>query len=133
EVGSIDPTVIESIDNTATVTYRNEDDSADETEIAEHSMQTDCVQVVAEDIDLQASVLEVCEGEEVTLTATATGIAGADFLWFTNPSMTGTPVATGVEVTVTPESPETTYYVMLVADGYCFQTPPAEITITVNP
>jgi|GEM_PF-1164493 len=133
EVGPIDPTVVESIDNTATINYRNEDDTADETETAEHSMQTDCIQVEADDIELQASALEVCEGTEVTLNATATGITGADFLWFTNPGMTGTPVATGAEVTVTPGSPETTYYVMVVADGYCFQTPPAEITITANP
>src|SRR5690606_33890697 len=49
----------------------------------------------------------------------------------TNPSLTGTPLV-GASVTVSPVT-TTTYYVTVSADGYCFETPPATVTITVNP
>ncbi|WP_026956701.1 DUF7507 domain-containing protein, partial [Algoriphagus vanfongensis] len=101
--------------------------------LAQHSMPTDCVAVDADDISLNSSVSEVCVGGEVTLTAALNGISIPDpvFKWYTNPALSGTPFE-GDTYVVNPTA-TTTYYVIVEADGYCFNEPPAAIEIVVNP
>src|SRR5699024_436413 len=134
EVDPIDPSSVESIDNTAEITFRNEDDSGDVTETAEHTMPTDCTPVDANNITLSADFAEVCAGEEVTLTAELDGISITDpiFLWYDNAALNGNPIVIGDNATFTPEE-TTTYYVIVEAEGYCFNTPAASIEVTVEP
>ncbi|WP_211657650.1 Ig-like domain-containing protein [Parapedobacter composti] len=129
-VGAIDAS-IPTIDNTATVTYRNADDTDDVTETADFNMPTSCDEVVASDITLSVDQ-SICVGETVTLTAAVpAGIDASMVKWYTNPGRTGTPL-TGLSVEVTPTA-TATYYVVVEGVGYCFNGAPAEVTVTVNP
>ncbi|MDR7132628.1 adhesin/invasin, partial [Algoriphagus sp. 4150] len=117
--------------NTAEAFYTDEaGDSASET--AQHSMLTDCTALDAGNIELSADQDAICEGESATLTASLTGVSIADpiFRWYTNEDLTGS-FEEGSEITVSPTA-TTTYYVTVSAEGYCFSTPAATTSITVN-
>src|SRR5690606_11894051 len=134
EVDAIDPDVVTSIDNIAEVSFRNADDSGDVTETAEHNMPTECIPVDADNIIPSADITEICVGGEVTLSAVLDGITSVTdpvFMWYDNAALSGTALV-GENVVVTPEE-TTTYYVVVEADGHCFNTPAASIEITVNP
>ncbi len=127
-----DLTVGEDIVNTAEAAFTDAD--GDPTaEQAEHRMPTDCTTIDADNIDLEASADEICEGETVTLSATLVDvdITDPEFRWYTNPALTGS-YQTGSSIDVSPDE-TTTYYVTIVADAYCFNTPAAAIEIVVNP
>ena len=135
-VDAIDPTVVTTIDNSVTATYRNEDDTADKSETATHSMPTDCSPIDASNVSLSGADDPICAGGEITLTASFSGLTGADpsgasVKWYDNEDLTGAPL-TGLSITVNPIA-NTTYYVIVEGDGYCFNNPPAQITVTVSP
>ncbi|MCE7053263.1 hypothetical protein LZF95_01155, partial [Algoriphagus sp. AGSA1] len=117
--------------NNAEAFYTDEaGDSASET--AQHTMLTDCTALDAGNIELSADQDAICEGESATLTASLTGVSIADpiFRWYTNEDLSGS-FEEGSEITVSPTA-TTTYYVTVSADGYCFSTPAATTSITVN-
>src|SRR5699024_4700950 len=129
---NLDITVIDKIENTAEVTFSNEDNSGDYTETANFDMPTDCNPLVAGDIDLIATATEICEGEEVILTASSsqTGLSNVVYKWYKNADLSDVPFVGDpltIELTET-----TTFYITIEADGYCFDTPPAEIEIEVE-
>ncbi len=70
----------------------------------------------------------LCTESSVTLTATSDQ-AGTIFTWFDNPGLSGTPVGTGPEITVTPQG-TVTYYV-LANNDFCRDT--ASVTINAFP
>ncbi|WP_439489905.1 DUF7507 domain-containing protein, partial [Algoriphagus sp.] len=117
--------------NIAEAFYTDEGgDSASET--AQHTMLTDCTALDAGNIELAADQDAICEGESATLTASLVGVSVPDpiFRWYTNEDLTGS-FFEGSEYVVTPTE-STTYYVTVSADGYCFSTPAASTSITVN-
>ncbi|MGK9120060.1 Ig-like domain-containing protein [Olivibacter jilunii] len=133
-VNTIDPTVVTSIDNSVTATYRNEDNTADKSETATHSMPTDCTPIDASNITLAGAENPICAGEEITLTAAFSGLttppSAGSVKWYTTADLSGTPL-TGLSITVNPEV-NTTYYVVVEGDGFCFNNPPAQISVTVS-
>ncbi|WP_192349229.1 gliding motility-associated C-terminal domain-containing protein [Algoriphagus sp. Y33] len=117
--------------NNAEAFYTDEaGDSASET--AQHTMLTDCTVLDAGNIELDADQDAICEGESAVLTASLTGVSIADpiFRWYTNEDLTGS-FEEGSEITVSPTA-TTIYYVTVSAEGYCFSTPAATTSITVN-
>src|SRR5690606_21350463 len=98
-----DLTVGDDIVNTAEAAFTDANGDPD-TELAEHRMPTDCTTIDAGNIDLVASVDEICEGETVTLAATVVGVTITDpeFRWYTNPGLTGSYV-TGNSIDVSPD------------------------------
>ncbi|MFC6099736.1 Ig-like domain-containing protein, partial [Olivibacter domesticus] len=136
EVNTIDPAVVTAIDNSVTAIYRNEDDTADKSETATHSMPTDCTPINATNITLSGGADPICAGAEVTLTATFSGLTttpptGNAVKWYDNEALTGTPL-TGLSITINP-TVTTTYYVVVEGEGYCFNNPPAQTSVTVSP
>src|SRR5690606_26164925 len=134
-VDPIDPASVESIDNEVT---------ASNAEIvpvtANHSMPTACDPVVAADLTLTSSSPTLCLGESITLTASSgiSGLNGTMIKWYS-----GYNVGTGavsdylgdgsVPLTVTPTQVGTVrYYAVVEAPGFCFNNPPASVTVTVN-
>jgi len=127
-----DLTVGDDIVNTAEAAFTDANGDPD-AETAEHRMPTDCTTIDADNLDLSASVDEICEGEIVTLTATIVGatITDPEIRWYTDPGLAGSYV-TGNSIDVSPDV-TTTYHVTIVADAFCFGTPAATIEVTVNP
>lgn len=124
---------ITQINNDATVTFRNEENTGDKTETATHIMFTSCTPIQASEIVLTPSSLTVCAGASFNITAISSiaGLQNPVYKWYTNAALTGTPFVGDVltrSITGT-----TTFYVTLEADGYCFSIPPATVTITVLP
>ncbi|WP_339876589.1 gliding motility-associated C-terminal domain-containing protein [uncultured Algoriphagus sp.] len=101
-------------------------------ETAQHSMPTDCTTIDADDITLTADQSVICVGESTILHASLNGISipNAEFRWYLDASLTGAYFA-GADYEVSPTA-STTYYVTVVAEGYCFSTPAATTSITVN-
>ncbi|WP_339754210.1 DUF7507 domain-containing protein [Algoriphagus aquimarinus] len=101
-------------------------------ETAQHSMATDCTVIDAGDIILTVDQSAICEGESTILHASLNGISisNPEFRWYLNANLTGA-FFTGADYQVSP-SANTTYYVTVVAEGYCFSTPAATTAITVN-
>ncbi|WBL44160.1 gliding motility-associated C-terminal domain-containing protein [Algoriphagus halophytocola] len=101
-------------------------------ETAQHSMPTDCMTIDAGDITLTADQSAICEGETTIMHASLNGISIPDpeFRWYLDASLTGT-YFSGADFEVSPTA-STTYYVTVVAEGYCFSTPAATSSITVN-
>ncbi|SMP36074.1 DUF7507 domain-containing protein, partial [Algoriphagus winogradskyi] len=101
-------------------------------ETAQHSMPTDCMVIDAGDITLTADQSAICVGESTILHASLNGISipNPEFRWYLDASLTGAYFA-GADYEVSPTA-STTYYVMVVAEGYCFSTPAATTSITVN-
>ena len=132
EVNNLDGGITE-IENTATVTYRNEDNTEDKTEETTHIMPTSCTPIIANQIVLDPDELTVCAEDEFTITASTTlpGLTDPVYKWYTNAALTDTPIIG--ETLVTSVTETTTFYVTLEADGYCFTTPAQEITITIEP
>ena len=121
---------ITEIENTANIKYRNETDTADKTESATHIMPTSCTPILADKITLTPASLTVCAGVDFSIEAsTALTLTGAVYKWYTNAALTGTPIVGDVLTTSITET--TKFYVTLEADGHCFITPAAVITITV--
>ncbi|NDP28307.1 MAG: DUF11 domain-containing protein, partial [Flavobacterium sp.] len=101
-------------------------------ETAQHSMPTDCTVIDAGDISLSADQSAICEGETTILHANLNGISitNPEFRWYLDATLTGA-YFSGADYQVSPTA-NTTYYVTVVADGYCFSTPAATTAITVN-
>ena len=108
-----------------------------------HSMPTNCTPVVAGDLELStADPNPACLGEKVTLTANVATTSSLDptvlsnIVWYSSYNATtgvlSGEVGTGQSIEVTPTSLVTKYYVAVVSTDYCFQNPPAEITVTVE-
>src|SRR5690606_35140457 len=101
-INTIDPTVVTSIDNSVTATYRNEDNTADKSETATHSMPTDCTPIDASNITLAGAENPICAGEEITLTAAFSGLttppSAGSVKWYTTADLSGTPL-TGLSIT----------------------------------
>lgn len=132
---SIDINTITEITNTADLTFRNEDDSADITQQATYNMATDCNPVEAADIEL--AILDTptdgfCAGEAITLQASTTlaGLNTPIFKWYKNVDLTDVPME-GAEITVS-LTETTTFYVTVEQAGYCFNTPAQSIEVEVN-
>ncbi len=133
-VATVDDVVgITQIENSATVTYRNEANSGDKIETATHIMLTSCTPIQANEIILTPASLIVCAGVSFNITASTSvvGLQNPVYKWYTNASLTGTPFVGGVLTTSV--NTTTTFYVTLEADGYCFSIPAATVTITVLP
>lgn len=132
-VESIDDLTDNKIVNTAEVTYRNEADDGDKTETATHEMNTSCIAINAGDITITTDKQTVCAEDTFTITASSSinGLVDPVFRWYTNADLSGMPTIGDALLTSVTET--TTFYVTLEADGYCFNTPPQEITITVEP
>ncbi|MBN7813050.1 DUF11 domain-containing protein, partial [Algoriphagus sp. H41] len=103
-----------------------------ESETAQHSMATDCVVVNAENVVLTADSATLCEGESTVLHASLTGVAisNPEFRWYLSADLSGS-YFTGPDYSVTPSGSQT-YYVIVVADGFCYSTPAAAFQITVG-
>lgn len=129
----LDTNTIFEIENTAQVDFPNEDESGTYTETADFNLPTDCIAIDASDISLSATETEICEDEEVTLTASATpsGLTNPIYKWYRESDLSDVPVE-GDELIVELDE-TTTFYVTVEANGYCFNTPGASIEITVNP
>ncbi|SFJ65662.1 Ig-like domain-containing protein [Myroides guanonis] len=125
--------LITEIENTATIKYRNEANTADKTESATHTMLTSCTPILADKITLAPTSLEVCAGISFNVTASTSliGLVNPVYKWYTNAALTGTPIVGSVLTTSVTQT--TTFYVTLEADGYCFTTPAASVKITVLP
>ena len=125
--------LITEIENTATIKYRNEGNTADKTESASHTMLTSCTPILADKITLTPTSLEVCAGVSFNVTASTSlgGLVNPVYKWYTNAALTGTPIVGSVLNTSVTQT--TTFYVTLEADGYCFTTPAASVKITVLP
>ena len=122
---------ITEIVNTADVTYKDPS-NVDKKESATHKMPTSCTPILADKITLTPSSLTVCAGVDFTITASTTlTLTGAVYKWYTNAALTGTPFVGNVLTTNVAQT--TTFYVTLEADGHCFTTPAASVTVTVSP
>jgi len=121
------------IDNSVTTTYSDELNTGVKTEQATHRMLTSCTPINAANIILASSAMNVCAGQTVILTASSTisSLTNPVYKWYTNPNLTGTPYI-GSDYTIALTN-TTTFYVTLEADGYCFTTPAASITVVVSP
>src|SRR5690606_9780548 len=131
----LDPGVVSSIINTAEAKYTNANNTGDDTKTATHTMYTDCIPVDAGNITLSSNITDpICAGDPVELTAALSGVTGVDpqfVKWYTAADRTGA-AGEGFSIIVNPTE-TTTYYVVVEGAGYCFNNPPAAITITVNP
>ncbi len=130
EVMTVDPSS-PPIDNEATATYRNEDNTGDKTETAVYRIQTDCTLAIATDIVVADA--EVCEGSAVTLTASAPGVTDPIFNWYADAALTNL-IFTGPALSINPVEAGT-FYVTVIGEGVCENMPGTakEVTVTVNP
>src|SRR5690606_19575879 len=135
-VDPIDPTSVTSIDNSVTAS------NTEVNETATHSMPTACVEVDAGSLTLTATLTEICLGEEITFTADLSasapaGLSSEMVKWYAvfdeATGVVSEYVGEGSSVTFTPtQAGELTYYAIIVDPGFCFDNPPAGITVTVN-
>src|SRR5690606_23069918 len=134
-VDPIDPTAVPSINNSVTAS------NTEVTETATHSMPTACDPVGAADLRLAINPDPICLGESITLTADLTdapsGISPDMVKWYSAyNAATGVLsefVGEGTNLTHTPSQTGTlTYYAVIEGTGFCFNNPPASVTVTVN-
>src|SRR5690606_28979903 len=83
--------------------------------------------------DITAADASICSGSTATLTATAPGIAGAIFKWYTTPALTDTPVE-GDSFTTPALTVTTKYYVTVSGTEICANDASSAkvVTVTVN-
>ncbi|WDF67709.1 gliding motility-associated C-terminal domain-containing protein [Sphingobacterium oryzagri] len=129
----IDINTIPAINNS--VTAQNSEVS----EVATSSLPTDCIAVDATDIQLSASAKEICLGDAVTLTAMLSGNAStapdASVKWYGayNAGAVSEYLGEGLSLPLTPTAVGVkTYYAIIQDAGFCFNNPPAQVSVTVN-
>ncbi|WP_210354485.1 Ig-like domain-containing protein [Sphingobacterium tabacisoli] len=134
KVGTIDNVTVPSIDNTVTAS------NALVTDTKTHTMLTDCTPVVAGNLILISSAPSVCIGGAITLEGAITGVANVApsmIKWYRDYNETTGVVSgslgAGASVVITPTTVgDITYYAVVEGAGFCFDNPPAKISIIVN-
>ncbi|MND36729.1 Large cysteine-rich periplasmic protein OmcB precursor [compost metagenome] len=82
--------------------------------------------------DIQAEHDSTCYNSGATLIASSISVANAQFKWYTNPDLTGTPLATGATYTTPNLTQTTTYYVSVNGNGVCENLPQAAKPVTLT-
>ncbi|WP_188876088.1 Ig-like domain-containing protein, partial [Sphingobacterium alkalisoli] len=129
----LDTGVVLSIDNSVTAS------NAEVSETAIHSMPTDCIELGLANLDLTTSVGQVCIGGSVTLNAdllgAAAGIDPTFIKWYSgfNGNALSGYLGEGASIVVTPTQTGTaTYYAIIAGSGFCFDNPPAQVSVSVD-